>query len=105
LGIAHGPGVRASRQLADPLHLVIQTPGDIGTAGQIAIIDVGILLTHAANQDPHTVHLIGHLPAPSVGRSSTVVMPRFGHTTEPDPYLPNSGEIRPTGYHLRSRVG
>jgi hypothetical protein len=70
--------------LADPLHLVIQTPGDIGTAGQIAIIDVGILLTHAlthaANQDPHTVHLIGHLSAPSVGRSSTVVMPRFGYT-------------------------
>ncbi|MEV6867089.1 hypothetical protein AB0M44_39625 [Streptosporangium subroseum] len=40
--------------LADPLHLIIQTSGDIGTARQIAIVDVGILRRGPARRTQDT---------------------------------------------------
>ena len=40
--------------LADPLHLIIQTSGDIGTARQITIIDAGILRRGPARRTQDT---------------------------------------------------
>ena len=35
------------RALADPLHLVLQTPGDVGAAGQLTIVIVGVRVFRA----------------------------------------------------------
>jgi hypothetical protein len=44
--------------LADPLHLIIQTPGDIGTPRQIAIVDARILRRGPARRTQGTQRCI-----------------------------------------------